>query len=72
MHEETNSITGVRFSAGLAVADTATAEMCGQVIYPAAIIKGTQNETAARQFLDFLTSDEADAVFEEVGFTPAA
>lgn len=58
------------FSAGLAVADTATAEMCGQVIYPAAVLNITQNEELAREYLAFLTTPEADAVFEAVGFSP--
>jgi molybdate transport system substrate-binding protein len=60
------------FSAGLTVVDTATAEMCGQVIYPAAVLKSSKNPDAAKAFLDYLTSDEADQVFEAVGFTPAA
>ena len=60
------------FSAGLTVVDTATAEMCGQVIYPAAVLNITKNEEAAVSFLEFLTGDAADAVFENVGFTPVA
>ena len=60
------------FSAGLTVVDTATAEMCGQVIYPAAVLNTTKNEEAAKDFLEFLTSDAADSVFEAVGFTPVA
>ena len=60
------------YSAGLTVVDTATAEMCGQVIYPAAVLKGSENVDAAKAFLDYLTSDAADAVFEAVGFTPVA
>jgi len=58
------------FSAGLTVVDTAAAEMCGQVIYPAAVIKNSANAEAAQAFLEYLTGDEADAVFEAVGFTP--
>ena len=58
------------FSAGLTVVDTATAEMCGQVIYPAAVLNITKNEEAAMAFLDYLTGPEASAVFESVGFTP--
>ena len=58
------------FSAKLQVVDTATAEMCGQVIYPAAVLNITKNEEIARDFLSFLTSDAASAVFESVGFTP--
>ena len=60
------------FSAGLTVVDTATAEMCGQVIYPAAVMNVSKNVDAAKAFLEYLTSAEADAVFENVGFTPVA
>ncbi len=60
------------FSAGLTVVDTATAEMCGQVIYPAAVLKVSRNPHAAKSFLDYLVSDAGDAVFEAVGFTPVA
>lgn len=58
------------FSAGLSVVDTATAEMCGQVIYPAAVMNTSEHAEAAQDFLEFLTSDAADAVFTHVGFTP--
>lgn len=58
------------FSAGLTVVDTATAEMCGQVIYPAAVLNISDNAEAAQAFLQFLTSNAADAVFSRVGFTP--
>ena len=60
------------FSAGLTVVDTATAGMCGQVIYPAAVLNVSQNPDAAQAFLDYLVSDAGDAVFEAVGFTPVA
>lgn len=58
------------FSAGLTVADTADAEMCGQVIYPAAVMNVSKNVDAAKAFLEYITTEEADAVFEKVGFTP--
>lgn len=58
------------YSAGLQVVDTATAEMCGQVIYPAAVLNITKNEAAAKAFLEYLTGEEASAVFEAVGFSP--
>jgi len=60
------------FSADLTVVDTATAEMCGQVIYPAAVMNVSAHPAAAQAFLDYLTTDAADAVFENVGFTPVA
>ena len=58
------------FSAGLTVVDSATAEMCGQVIYPAAVLKDGQTE-AARAFLDYLQTEAAMSVFQSVGFRPA-
>ena len=58
------------FSAGLTVVDSATAEMCGQVIYPAAVMQG-EKEEAAQAFLDYLQTDAAMQVFESVGFSPA-
>ena len=58
------------YSAGLTVADSATAEMCGQVIYPAAVLKGDKEE-ATRAFLAYLQTDATMTVFESVGFSPA-
>ena len=57
-------------SASLTVVDSATAEMCGQVIYPAAVLKG-EKEEAAQAFLDYLQTADAMAVFESVGFSAA-
>ena len=57
------------FSAGLEAVDTATADMCGQVIYPAAVMKGSAVPEAAQAFLDWLREDEAMKVFEGIGFT---
>ncbi len=58
------------FSAGLTTVDTAGKEMCGQVIYPAAVLNTTEHEAEARAFLEYLTGPEASAVFESVGFSP--
>lgn len=57
------------FSAGLTVVDTATAEMCGQVVYPAAVLNVSRNVETAQAFLDFCRTAEASAIFESVGFT---
>jgi len=59
------------YSAGLEIVDYATVEMCGQVIYPAAVMKSGKNTDAAKAFLEFLKTDEALAVFEKVGFAAA-
>ena len=58
------------FSAGLTVVDEATADLCGQVIYPAAVLNISKHPEAAQAFLGYLSTDEAAAVFESVGFTP--
>lgn len=58
------------FSAGLTAVDTATAEMCGQVIYPAAVLEGSARQAEARDFLDYVRSAAGAAVLERVGFTP--
>jgi len=57
------------FSAGLAIVGHATAEMCGRVVYPAAVMNTGRQPEAARAFLAYLTSAEAMAVFESVGFS---
>ncbi len=57
------------FSAGLTVVDAANAEMCGQVIYPAAVLKGSQHPDEAQAFLYYLTGSEASTIFENAGFT---
>ena len=57
------------YSAGLEVVDSATAEMCGQVIYPAAVLKNSEHPEEAKAFLDFLQTDACMEVFEAVGFS---
>ena len=60
------------FSAGLTPVDYATREMCGQVIYPAAVLNISGNQEAAKEFLAYLQTDEAMKVFEVVGFASVA
>lgn len=57
------------FSAGLTVVDQADETLCKRVVYPAAVLKTAQSQEAAAAFLDYLTTDDCTAVFEEVGFT---
>lgn len=58
------------YSANLTVVDTATAEMCGQVIYPASVLNISKNADEAQAFLDYMMNNASDAIFEKVGFTP--
>ena len=57
------------YSAGLTPVDEATKEMCGQVIYPAAVLKAAPNAETAKEFLAYLQTDRAATVFEGVGFS---
>lgn len=59
------------YSAELEIVDYAEAEMCGQVIYPAAVLNISRQKEEAQAFLDYLTTEEAMEVFESVGFAPA-
>ena len=57
------------FSAALTVVDEATAEMCGQVIYPAAVTASSAHAAEAAAFLAYLQGADAAAIFARVGFT---
>ena len=57
------------FSAGLTVVASATKDMCGQVIYPAAVLNVSKNVDTAKALLDFCRTPEATAIFESVGFS---
>ena len=59
-------------SVGLTPVDEATKEMCGQVIYPAAVMKAAPHADAAKAFLAYLQTEEAMTVFEGVGFSAVA
>lgn len=56
------------YSAGLETVDEATADECSQVIYPAALTASTAHAEEAQAFLDYLSTDDAAAIFESVGF----
>lgn len=57
-------------SAGVEIVDAATADMCGQVLYPAAVMTAGTNQSGARDFLVFLRTEEAAEVFAQAGFMP--
>lgn len=56
------------YSAGLETVDEATADECRKVIYPAALTASTAHAEEAQAFLDYLSTDDAAAIFESVGF----
>ncbi|WP_293989019.1 molybdate ABC transporter substrate-binding protein [uncultured Megasphaera sp.] len=57
------------FSAKLIPVDKATKEMCGQVIYPAAVLKNSKHPQEAQDFLNYLKGEEAMKIFQSVGFS---
>jgi molybdate transport system substrate-binding protein len=59
------------FSGSLTVIDNASKDMCGQVIYPAAVLNNSKVPDQAKAFLAYLQGDAAMAVFEKVGFSKA-
>lgn len=58
------------YSAQLFPIDSATKDMCGQVVYPAAVLKTSKHSGAAKEFLQYLQGDEAMQIFTGVGFSP--
>lgn len=64
--------TDAKISDKVKVVTTAPADTHKPIIYPVAVIKDSKNPEAAKEFVEFLSSDEAQAVFEEYGFSLAS
>jgi molybdate transport system substrate-binding protein len=60
--------TDAKISDKVKVAARAPEGSHSPVYYPAAVIKATKNEEAARDFINFLYSGEAKPIFEKYGF----
>lgn len=61
-------LTDARISNKVAVIATANQASHNAIVYPAAVIKASKNYTASRDFVNFLTSSQAKAVFNKYGF----
>ena len=55
-------------AADIHIIDVATEEMCGEIVYPCCIMKGSNMSEEASAFLEMLTSEEGRKIFEEGGF----
>ena len=53
------------------VVANAPADINTQIVYPEAVLKASTHSTAAQTYLDFLSSDQAKALFIQYGFTMA-
>ncbi len=58
-------------SAVLTVVEEAESELCRPVIYPAAVLKASEHPVEAKAFLDYLQTEEAEEIFQSVGFAMA-
>lgn len=61
--------TDARITDKVAIAAAVPASSYTPVVYPAAVIRSSQNPAGARKFLEFLTTAEGRAVFEKYGFS---
>ena len=61
--------TDAAISDKVKVAAVAPADTHKPIVYPAAVLKDSKNEMAAKEFLAFLQTDKAAKVFEKYGFT---
>ena len=68
--EVTTAVSEGTVDCGIIYAAEATADMCGRVIYPAAVLNTSTRQEAAAAFLAYLQDADASAEFEKVLFTP--
>ena len=61
-------LTDAKTSKQVKVAATATEDLHSPIVYPSAVLKGSKNISAAKQYLQFLASNQARTVFEKYGF----
>ncbi len=63
--------TDAKISDRVRVIATAAPETHAPIVYPVGIVADSDNVAAARDFVDFLNSETASAIFTEYGFTIA-
>lgn len=61
-------ITDAKESKSIKVAATAQENLHSPIVYPVAVLRDSKNITAAREFVQFLSSTQARTVFEKYGF----
>ncbi len=61
-------LTDAKISIKVTTIATASEASHKAIVYPAAIIKSSNNYTASKDFVNFMTSNKAKAVFEKYGF----
>lgn len=61
--------TDAALSSQITVLATAPQDTHAPILYPIATVSGTPHATAAQTFIDFLTTDTAQTIFAEFGFS---
>jgi len=61
--------TDAKTSTKIKVICTASEESHTPIVYPVGVVKATKNDVAAQDFVNFLSSAKAQAVFEKYGFS---
>jgi molybdate transport system substrate-binding protein len=64
--------TDAKISGKVRIVATAPESTHDPIVYPAAVVKASRNEEAARRFIEFLSSPTAQAIFQKYGFTIAS
>jgi len=64
--------TDAMISSQVRVIATAPESTHEPIVYPVAVVKGSHSEGAARNFIEYLASPSAQAIFQKRGFTIAA
>lgn len=64
-------VTDAKTSDKVQVLATSPEDSHSPIIYPVAVLRGSKNPEAAREFVEFLSSEQAKAVFEKYGFSLA-
>lgn len=64
--------TDARISNKVRIVATAPDSAHDPIVYPVAVLRGSRNEAAARDFVEYLSSPSARAIFVKHGFTMAA
>ncbi len=60
--------TDAKTSTKVKVVANAPDDINAKVVYPAAVVKASKNADAAKDYLSFLSSDQAKTIFEKYGF----
>lgn len=61
-------LTDAKTSKQVKVAVTAAEDLHSPIVYPVAVLKGSKNIPAAKEYVQFLSSRQAKTVFEKYGF----